>query len=156
MSVIPNRKFPYMKEYNFFNDNDFGSFNYESAYPKIIRNNAAETIGEDAFGKYYVERLEMGNLKSAESLPQNSGCILALSSTFEFCNDDTLGRNYKVYGFDGSKAEEWAEANGHTFIPLSQETAIYNDIDSEYYGWGDISFDVIGYNKTYTWYGCNE
>ena len=155
-SGIPDTAFPSLKEYNFFSCADFNSFNYKSVYPKIIRNNVSETIGKDAFGKYSVERLEAGNLKTAESLPQTSGCILALPSTFESCTEDTRGRNYIVYGTAGSNAQKWTEENGHSFIPLSQETAVYAEIDPEYYGWGDITFDVIGYNKTYTWYGCKD
>ena len=49
--------------------------------------------------------------------------------------------------------ETWAKENGHTFIEVSQETAILEDIPKEYNGNGQIlSPDVIGFNRTYQWY----
>ena len=38
-----------------------------------------------------------------------------MPSTFTECTEDTIGRKYQVYGTSGTYAEEWANANGHTF-----------------------------------------
>lgn len=118
---------------------------------------SVETVEEDAFGTYKTERIEFSNLKTTSSLPQTEGCIIAMPSTFAECTEDTTGRNYKVYGTGGTYAEQWAKDSGHTFIEISQETAILKDVPMEYTGNGEIlSVDVIGFNRTYQWYGNTE
>ena len=87
-------------------------------------------------------------------LPENEGCILALPSTFASCSKDTKGLNYKVYGTKGTYAETWANENGHEFIEISQETALLQDVPMEYTDETQVlSPDVIGFNRTYQWYG---
>ena len=80
--------------------------------------------------------------------------MLFRSSTFKECTEDTTGRNYKVYGTKGTYAEKWANANGHEFIEISQETALLQDVPMEYTDETQVlSPDVIGFNRTYQWYG---
>ena len=119
-------------------------------------------IDEDAFGFYPTARIEFSHLVTAKSLPasynENSyfaqQCTIAMRSTFKECTEDTTGRNYKVYGTKGTYAEEWANANGHEFIEISQETALLQDIPMEYTDKTQVlSPDVIGFNRTYQWYG---
>ena len=115
------------------------------------------TIGQNAFGTQSTKRVEFSNLESTSSLPQTEGCIIAMPSTFTECTEDTKGRNYIIYGTSGTYAEEWANANGHTFIEVSQDTAILEDVPMEYTGNGEVlSPDVIGFNKTYQWYSNTE
>ena len=115
------------------------------------------TIGQNAFGTQSTKRVEFSNLESTSSLPQTEGCIIAMPSTFTECTEDTKGRNYIIYGTSGTYAETWASENGHTFIEVSQDTAILEDLPTEYYGLGEIlSPDVIGFNKTYQWYSNTE
>lgn len=133
-------------------------FNYETYDGKNIRLKNLEAINYETniFGEYPVERIEFSNLKTTTSLPMNEGAKIAMPSTFTECTEDTNGRNYLVYGTSGTYAEAWAKENNHTFMPISQGTAIMNELDSEYYGWGELEFDVIGFNKNYTWYGCYD
>lgn len=77
-----------------------------------------------------------------------------MPSTFRECTEDTKGRNYKVYGTKGTYAEQWANENGHTFVEVSQETAVLTPLPEKYTDAdGVLTADVIGFNRTYQWYG---
>lgn len=122
---------------------------------------SVKSIREDAFGFYPTKRAEFSHLETAQSLPQTEYlsepdlyCILAMPSTFTKCTENTKGRNYKVYGTKGTYAEIWANENGHEFIEISQETALLQDVPMEYTSSDELlAADVIGFNKTYQWYG---
>ena len=110
-------------------------------------------IGENVFGVYPTSRIEFSHLESAKSLPQTEGCIISMPSTFRECTEDTKGRNYKVYGTKGTYAEQWANENGHTFVEVSQETAVLTPLPEKYTDAdGVLTADVIGFNRTYQWY----
>ena len=122
--------------------------------PRFFCLDSVTRIGENAFGKNLTARLELSHLETSQSLPQTEGCVIAMPSTFKECTEDTTGRNYKVYGTKGTYAETWANENGHEFIELSQETALLQDIPMEYTDETQVlSPDVIGFNRTYQWYG---
>lgn len=124
------------------------------AEPRFFRLDSVTQIEQDAFGKHPTARIELSHLESAKDLPQTEGCIITLPSTFKECTEDTFGRNYKVYGTKGTYAEEWANANGHEFIEISQETALLQDVPMEYTDETQVLCpDVIGFNRTYQWYG---
>lgn len=124
------------------------------AEPRFFRLDSVTQIEQDAFGKHPTARIELSHLESAKDLPQTEGCIITMPSTFKECTEDTVGRNYKVYGTKGTYAEEWANANGHEFIEISQETALLQDVPMEYTDETQVLCpDVIGFNRTYQWYG---
>ena len=132
------------------------SFSLFNKYTKLrsFRLDSVTQIEQDAFGKHPTARIELSHLESAKDLPQTEGCIITLPSTFKECTEDTFGRNYKVYGTKGTYAEEWANANGHEFIEISQETALLQDVPMEYTDETQVLCpDVIGFNRTYQWYG---
>lgn len=132
------------------------SFSLFNKYTKLrsFRLDSVTQIEQDAFGKHPTARIELSHLESAKSLPQTEGCIITMPSTFKECTEDTVGRNYKVYGTKGTYAEEWANANGHKFIEISQETALLQDVPMEYTDETQVLCpDVIGFNRTYQWYG---
>ena len=132
------------------------SFSLFNKYTKLrsFRLDSVTQIEQDAFGKHPTARIELSHLESAKSLPQTEGCIITMPSTFKECTEDTVGRNYKVYGTKGTYAEEWANANGHEFIEISQETALLQDVPMEYTDETQVLCpDVIGFNRTYQWYG---
>ena len=151
---------------------DYEAFKDCSSLTSLTLSNCVSEIGTDAFNgcdslKYLlvngemrlygnvfagssVERLEMNGVGLADSLPIVENSIIAMPSTFYKCTENTKGRNYQVYGTKGTYAEEWAKENEHTFIEISQETAIFEDVPAEYYGLGEIlSPDIIGFNRTY-------
>lgn len=120
---------------------------------KYLLVNGPVLLYVDAFSGSSIERLEMNGLVTAHSLPIVENSIIALPSTFAECTEDTTGRNYRIYGTKGTYAESWAKENGHEFIEISQETAILKDIPTEYASGEVLSPDVIGFNRTYQWYG---
>lgn len=121
---------------------------------KYLLVNGNVLIDTDAFAGSAVERLEMNGVVTVHSLPVIDNSIIALPSTFKDCTEDTIGRGYKIYGTKGTNAEKWAKENGHTFIEISQKSAILENVPEEYSGNGEIlSADIIGFNLTYQWYG---
>ncbi len=134
-----------------------GRNNSGGTKPRLFRLDSATQIGQDAFGEYPTSRIEFSHLETAQSLPQTEGCIIAMPSTFKECTEDTVGRNYKVYGTKGTYAEQWANENGHEFINISQDTAILKDVPMEYTDKTQtLSPDVIGFNRTYQWYASDK
>ena len=133
----------------------FGSYGVNPiAKPRFFRFDSVTQIEQDAFGKHPTTHIEFSHLESAKSLPQTEGCIISMPSTFKECTEDTKGRNYKVYGTKGTYAEQWANENGHTFIKISQDTAVLTPLPEKYTDAdGVLTADVIGFNRTYQWYG---
>ncbi len=129
----------------------------DSSTPRVCILENVVDIGQNAFGKFITCRAEFSHLSTAKSLPYTdtkTPCIITMPSTFKECTEDTTGRNYKVYGTKGTYAEEWANENGHEFIEISQETALLQDVPMEYTDETQVlSPDVIGFNRTYQWYG---
>ena len=132
----------------------FGSYGVNPiAKPRFFRFDSITQIEKDAFGKYLTARIELSHLETAQSLPQTEGCIISMPSTFRECTEDTKGRNYKVYGTKGTYAEQWANENEHTFIEISQDTAVLTPLPKKYTDAdGVLTADVIGFNRTYQWY----
>lgn len=132
----------------------FGSYGVNPiAKPRFFRFDSITQIEKDAFGKYLTARIELSHLETAQSLPQTEGCIISMPSTFRECTEDTKGRNYKVYGTKGTYAEQWANENEHTFIEISQDTAVLTQLPEKYAAAdGVLTADVIGFNRTYQWY----
>lgn len=135
----------------------FGSFSFSifNKYTKLrsFRLDSVTQIEQDAFGKHPTTHIEFSHLESAKSLPQTEGCIISMPSTFKGCTEDTKGRNYKVYGTKGTYAEQWANENGHTFIEVSQDTAVLTQLPEKYTDADSVlTADVIGFNRTYQWY----
>ncbi len=123
------------------------------AKPRFFRFDSVTQIEKDAFGKHPTARIEFSHLETAQSLPQTEGCIISMPSTFRECTEDTKVRNYKVYGTKGTYAEQWANENGHTFIEVSQDTAVLTQLPEKYTDAdGVLTADVIGFNRTYQWY----
>lgn len=136
----------------------FGSYGVNPiAKPRFFRFDSVTQIEKDAFGKYLTARIELSHLETAQSLPQTEGCIISMPSTFRECTEDTKGRNYTVYGTKGTYAEQWANENGHTFIEVSQDTAVLTQLPEKYTDAdGVLTADVIGFNRTYQWYASSE
>lgn len=137
-----------------------GTDSDDSSNPRICILDNAVDIGENAFGESATSRAEFSHLEIAKSLPHTDSkipCIISLPSTFKECTEDTKGRNYTVYGTKGTYAEQWANENGHTFIEVSQDTAVLTQLPEKYTDAdGVLTADVIGFNRTYQWYASSE
>ena len=133
-----------------------GTDSDDSSNPRICILDNAVDIGENAFGESATSRAEFSHLEIAKSLPHTDSkipCIISLPSTFRECTEDTKGRNYTVYGTKGTYAEQWANENGHTFIEVSQDTAVLTQLPEKYTDADSVlTADVIGFNRTYQWY----
>lgn len=120
-----------------FTDSYFANSNFKSLYAPnlaIIEDYAfaytsgltelnlpsVTTIGENAFYESTVNSLEVPSLQVAHSLPATQNCAIITSESFEDCTEDTLGRDYIVYGIKGTYAETWANENSHEFIDISK------------------------------------
>ena len=125
--------------------------------PRTFYLESVTEIEQNAFGKSNTIRAEFSHLETAQSLPQTEKCIISLPSTFKKCTEDTKGRNYTVYGTKGTYAEQWANENGHTFVEISQDTAVLTQLPEKYTDAdGVLTADVIGFNRTYQWYASSE
>lgn len=131
----------------------FSSYFPRNTEPRFFCLDSVTQIEQDVFGTYPTSRVEFSHLESAKSLPQTEECIISMPSTFRECTKDTKGRNYKVYGTKGTYAEQWANENGHTFIEVSQDTAVLTQLPEKYTDADSVlTADVIGFNRTYQWY----
>ncbi len=152
-TVNKKLEYLYMPNLKIAKDNAFA---YTGALKLLELPNLVE-IGKNAFIGSGVSRAEFSRLETTQSLPVVENSIIALPSSFKECTEDTKGRNYIIYGTEGTYAETWAEKNNHKFVILNSTNAILEDLPTEYYGLGEVlSPDVIGFNKTYQWYGYND
>lgn len=152
-----NLEYIYMPSLLSVPDEAFGGTDSDdSSNPRICILDNAVDIGENAFGESATSRAEFSHLEFAKSLPHTDSktpCIISLPSTFRECTEDTKGRNYTVYGTKGTYAEQWANENGHTFVEISQDTAVLTQLPEKYTDAdGVLTADVIGFNRTYQWY----
>ncbi len=106
------------------------AFAYTSGLTKV-NFPSVTTIGKNAFYESTVNYIEVPSLQVAHSLPATQNCTIITSESFEDCTEDTLGRNYVVYGVKDSNAHRWAEENGHTFIAISEEETILSPMSSQ-------------------------
>lgn len=136
-----------------------------------------KNLEELSYGAFYsslVKRLEFSNVKKIEGMPielckePTYGTItVALPSTLKSITFDEIPLDdvdenvnylysYKVYGTKGTFAERWAKENDFEFVEVTPETAIITDLPDEYYSYmHTLEADVIGFNRTYQWYGAN-
>ena len=125
-----------------------------------------------SFYQTQIKRIEFSNIKDIGSLPITyckrpiyGKITVVLPSTLENCGYDSIPYyetkdDYKIkfmiYGSKGTYAEQWANENGFDFIEITPETAIITDLPEEYYSYmRPLEADVVGFNRTYQWYGSN-
>lgn len=117
-----------------------------------------------------IRRLELSNIEYLYELPTPGSkyCSyylpltveLVLPSTLKYCEPTTNfineeERTYVVYGTEGTYAQDWAKANNVPFYPISQSTAIVEDVEPiwDKYSYEPLVFDARGFNRIYQWYG---
>lgn len=113
------------------------------------------TVSYKAFETAFTAgKVVFNNPKTIYAFP--SGVPIALPCSFTPAPTRATENNI-IYGTKGSPAETWANENGHTFIEITPETAIFNDIATYCQAYNqELYFDIIGLNRTYQWYGNNE
>ena len=87
-------------------------------------------------------------------LPNNSGVLLPSTVTRITAS---VPENTVIYATKGTFAYNWAVNNGLEVKEITQETALITDLPMKYNPRnGDLVADVIGFNRTYQWYGNDE
>ncbi len=138
--------------------------------PKVKVLGFTKNFISDSFKGTTVNRLELSNIEYLYELPTPGSRYssyylpvtvdLVLPSTLKYCEPTTnfineQERSYVVYGTEGTYAQDWAKANNVPFYPISQSTAIVEDVDPiwDKYSYKPLMFDARGFNRTYQWYG---
>ena len=161
-SLLTEAHFPSLKQ----NDLEFLRSNYIYCLDLPLLENICETFfystKSDAL---LIERVELSKVKTIESLPLLLNLVfdepvtMVIPSTFKSytmsgADLDFVSPKMIIYGSTGTYAEQWANENGFEFIEISPETAIINDLPDEFYDYMRYLYaDVVGFNRTYQWYG---
>lgn len=120
----------------------------ELYFPKGI------TVNQNAFNNSVADKIIFLAPLVISDLP--SDVPVAIPSSLKTINIQEP-ENVIIYGTSGSYAETWATENGQTFIEITPEAAIFNDVSPYCYSYDqELTFDVIGFKRTYQWYGTNE
>ncbi len=100
---------------------------------------------------FTAEKVILDNAIEINDLPENIPTALPLSVT---SIEDTDFDNVIIYGSKGSFGETWATENNQTFIEITTDTAIFQDVPQYCESTKEtLSFDVMGLNRIYQWYG---
>lgn len=131
-------------------------------------------FGKNALSNMQLERLELSKAQVIKGLMCISGITkngseqlslsLVLPATLktieEFYPSEYLSDqpgNVIVYGNKGTYAEQWASENEYLFIEITPETAVITELPGEFYDYMRfLEADVVGFNRTYQWYGSYE
>lgn len=146
----------------------------EIAYMKMLDLPSAKSINRFTFdpsGQFtmhtYLERLELSNVEEIRSIPYayykdfQKPLTMVIPSTFTsfrlngINTFNTVKPEIFVYGTRETYAEKWAsEYENVEFIEITPDTAVIEDLPDEYYDYMRYLFaDVVGFNRTYQWYG---
>lgn len=110
------------------------------------------TVQADAFATdFSAEKVILDNAIEINDLPENIPTALPLSVT---SIEDTDFENVIIYGSKGSFGETWATENNQTFIEITTDTAVFQNVTHYCESTKDtLTFDVMGFNRIYQWYG---
>ncbi len=143
----------------------------EIEYVRILDLPSLKVVNKNTFywpGMVYetqIERLEFSNVEKIYSIPLGiyenlqKRLSIVLPSSFEMFKFaykawNETNPNMLVYGSRGTYAEQWAKENDFDFIEITPETAVITDLPDEFYDYMRYLFaDVVGFNRTYQWYG---
>ena len=107
------------------------------------------SVVKNAFKGSYVEMLKFENVDVIKSLPDTLQALL-LPETATLISASTPSTDFKVYGYEGSYAETYAELVDKEFCPVPaiyEKSSTQVSADEQY-----IYVLAIGYNCTYQWY----
>ncbi len=100
---------------------------------------------------FSANKVILDNAISIKDLPENVPVALPLSVT---SIEDTDFENVIIYGSKGSYGETWANENNQTFVEITTDNAIFQDVPEYCESTKDtLSFNVMGLNRIYQWYG---
>ncbi|MCR5523490.1 MAG: InlB B-repeat-containing protein [Clostridia bacterium] len=135
----------------------------ECGFPEPLDLPKIEFTQKGTFTTLYLKRLEFSqvqvirrlNLISLDETNYRDKSIdVILPSTLREIQGYSEGSNYTVYGTKGTYAEQWANENEFEFVEITPETAVITDLPESFYDYMRyLEVDVIGFNRTYQWYG---
>ncbi len=114
---------------------------------------SVETIKSGALDSSSLEYIQFDSVKTIKSLPKTLKGLVA-PSTLESISGDIPEKNFVVYGYAGTYAEQFANENGKTFSTLP--TIIYNLKDRVDPNDVFIMVYALGFNCQYQWYKNDE
>ena len=127
---------------------------------KEIELPSVTTINRNAFnGNVYIERLILPVVETISDLPE--GVSVAIGSTVTTIENPSKlysGLEFTIYGTTGTYANQWAKEFGVEFREINQENALYMDVPIEFEQNKETQLEVgvIGFNRTYQWYGNTQ
>lgn len=127
-------------EYTFRGCNNIYYLNLESV----------ASLGENALSDCSASFIDLSNLKTTASLPNNSGIMLSN----EFIEATCVSQNLTLYSTPNTFIERYAQHKGYSFVPLpiiTNEIPEYITYSSEM-----INVSAIGYDLSYQWYRNTE
>lgn len=104
-----------------------------------------------------IKRIEFEKLQEINGFEKGIEKISIPSSTVSInLGIGVPNENLIVYGTEGTEISKFCKENNIEFRNISQETALMTDLPMEYTNADELLIaDVIGFNRTYQWYGNN-
>lgn len=140
-----------LQEINLPNVTNIGDYVFSGCenLRKIDLSGIERIDSENVFANVSPDFVDLRNLESTKSLPNNSS-VLFSSKLLEV---ECFPENLTIYATKGTYAEEYANENGYTFIPVPY---VQNDLPDTAVMSDTLTIDVIGVNTQYQWYGSNS
>lgn len=119
----------------------------ELEFPSLL--NTRKTTDDTLSIKFLI----LDSATTIPALPNNSGVLLPSTVTKITA---AVPENTVIYATKGSVAYNWAVDKGVTVKEINQQTAIVTDLPVKHAENSELVADVIGFNRTYQWYGNTE
>ena len=140
-----------LQEINLPNVTNIGDYVFSGCenLRKIDLSGIKKIDSENVFANVSPDFVDLRSLESTKSLPNNSAVLFSSKLSEIEC----LPENLTIYGTKGTYAEEYANENGYTFIPVPY---VQNDLPDTAVISDTLNIDAIGVNTQYQWYGANS
>lgn len=140
-----------LQEINLPNVTSIGDFAFSGCenLRKIDLSGIKKIDSENVFANVSPDFVDLRNLESTKSLPDNSSVLFSSKLSKIEC----FPENLTIYGAQGTYAEKYANENGYTFIPVPY---VQNDLPDTVVISDTLTIDAIGVNTQYQWYGANS
>lgn len=140
-----------LQEINLPNVTNIGDFAFSGCenLRKIDLSGIKTIDSENVFANVSPDFVDLRNLESTKSLPDNSSVLFSSKLSEIEC----FPENLNIYGTQGTYAEKYANENGYTFIPVPY---VQNDLPETAVMSDTLTVETIGINLSYQWYGANS
>ncbi len=112
-----------------------------------------KTIEEGAFNGIKLKSLALENVEVIKALPECEYVVIG-SDIVDFQVSDAL---CDIYAPENTIVKDYCLENNLRYIPLNETYSYRTNVAYECTNpEEEIIFDAVGFDLTYTWYGCNE